>query len=75
MWGQHLALDVRGCDRDKVTDAAVLRAQVTDTACGDRDERSGGPGRAAFGHRNTVVGSKAGYRGLGDLPFGGNVLP
>jgi len=30
MWGQHLALDVRACDRDKVTDAAVLRAWVTE---------------------------------------------
>ena len=30
MWGQHLALDVRGCDRAKVTDAAMLRKWVTE---------------------------------------------
>ena len=30
MWGQHLALDVRACDRDKITDAAMLRAWVTE---------------------------------------------
>lgn len=30
MWGQHLALDLRACDRDKVTDATVLRAWVAE---------------------------------------------
>ena len=30
MWGQHLALDLRACDRRKVTDGAVLREWVRD---------------------------------------------
>jgi S-adenosylmethionine/arginine decarboxylase-like enzyme len=30
MWGQHVALDLRACDRATVTDAAALRAWVTD---------------------------------------------
>jgi S-adenosylmethionine/arginine decarboxylase-like enzyme len=28
MWGQHLALDVRACDRNKVTSEAILRSWV-----------------------------------------------